>query len=517
MWKCICALDVPEELRAKLLDLSSPDIGSSSEAPRGPSNIDNSIDEDNYFIGAGDVFRISVPEMPSIVYHAEVNQNCDVVVSDLGVLELGKRSLAEAKEALKEFVEPRIRRGGDVYVALSRGKNATVAVSGAVENPGTYSMSGMLRVLDAIRKANNGELPKQSDHDYRAVIVSNGDLSDTVDLFAYMYASADTANPYLYPGDHILLKETTQIVHLSGAVRVPFDGAVPLRRGETALELLSLMPLMASADSTRISVLTGRTQGERTRRMMTLQECRDYVLQDNDQIMVLPKKDYAEATYSHVRGEVLSPAAVPITEGVTTAREAIELCGGATSQADLSRAVVVRHSKMVARSLKEGPASLAQRLPGNFDLSVVRPEVGAAFHKMNLINDYAIVSLSDDSGECPLLSGDHVIVPPREHFVYVSGNVGAPGAYPYVEGESHRHYVKEAGGFTGKADRSNTFVLAQYAGAVVMKTNRDVQAGDIIVVPDAQETKFLRTLFLPVLQAVATTVAAVVALISVAQ
>jgi hypothetical protein len=64
------------------------------------------------------------------------------------------------------------------------------------------------------------------------------------------------------------------------------------------------------------------------------------------------------------------------------------------------------------------------------------------------------------------------------------------------------------------ADRMNIVVLRQHAGILQVKDTGEIQPGDVIVIPESQENKLLRTLVIPIVQATATAVAAVAAIIN---
>jgi len=463
----------------------------------------------------GDIFDVSIIELPSARYRATVNQNCDIAVPELGVLKLGRCTLAHAKAELRGFIRSRLRKEGEVYVALAQGKTACVTVGGQVAKPGTYTLSGTLRLLDAIRAANNSEVPSLSEYDYRAVECRLGDSVASLDLLRAIFAGADTANPYLYPGMHIVLRRYIQRVFLFGAVRGPMIGLFPIREGETLAEFISLLTLDASADSNRIMVQSGQTETDKVTRTYTLAEAQGVVLSDLDGVTIVPKPDYPRVTLVSVRGEVLRSTTVPIHAAKTTVREAIDMCGGPTEWADMSRIAIVRYSKLLSRTLREGAqANSVQEIPKTVALTV-RPEVGTSFERLNVLNDYIVIPLGDKGLETPVEAEDHIIVPRKDAFVYVSGSVRRPGAYLVAPGKGYRYYIEQAGGYSLRGSRENTYAMAQYGPAVQIKPPQEVVAGDILVVPDREENKFLRTLFLPILQAVATTVAAVVAIVSV--
>jgi protein involved in polysaccharide export with SLBB domain len=100
--------------------------------------------------------------------------------------------------------------------------------------------------------------------------------------------------------------------------------------------------------------------------------------------------------------------------------------------------------------------------------------------------------------------------------VYISGNVKRPGAYEYNPGKFYAYYIKLAGGYTGKADRTNVFGVRNYNGVSQIVDLSEVHSADIIVIPDSQQAKFLTVIFLPILTAAATIVSVILALYTVA-
>jgi len=54
------------------------------------ANNENSIDPDQYYIGGGDEFFISVIGLPSIHYVVAINPQGDLYIPELGLLKLGK-------------------------------------------------------------------------------------------------------------------------------------------------------------------------------------------------------------------------------------------------------------------------------------------------------------------------------------------------------------------------------------------------------------------------------------------
>ncbi len=142
----------------------------------------------------------------------------------------------------------------------------------------------------------------------------------------------------------------------------------------------------------------------------------------------------------------------------------------------------------------------------------MRPEITTAIVKASTTNDFSIIAPGSAHNEIYLERNDEVIVPKTERYIYISGNVENPGAYEYVKGKDWRYYIQKAGGFTPKADRRNTFIISTLNDVYQIKDFSRISEGDIIIIPDSQESKRFVTILLPVFQAIITTISVVLAI-----
>jgi len=454
---------------------------------------DNSIDENEYMIGAGDVFFITVVESPSIRYTAAVDQNGKAYVQSVGLINIGKVSYAEAKKIISQYISSKLKNPSEIYVALVQTKNATVSFTGQVGAPGSYELPGATRLLDAVRVANGNELPHASDADLRRVLcVGSGDSAVYYDLLAYLHKGDAAQNPYVYPGDRIRISPTTDKVFISGAVRSPPPGYYPLKDGETLREFLSMFTLDNTADLNAIIVYQPTDNSKKT-----LSSTDGYVLRDLDAITVPVKRNFSGIYTASIAGEIASPGHYPIVENATTARQLIDMAGGAKASAFMDQAVVIRPLR-----------TLPDRFSGSApQMGAVRPERGSAIAVASASRDYAIIRLVLYNAESIFLEPqDQIIIPKKDSFVYISGSVRNPGAYLFLPGKDSRYYVTQAGGFSSNADRSNIQVFLKYGDAVQSIEPRCVEPGSVIVVPSSVQNKFLTQVLLPIISTLATTI-----------
>ena len=499
----------------------------SFNSPKGSESIvdnaENSLDPQRYFIGGGDEFFVSVLDNPSIKFMGSINDHCDLFIPELGLLKLGKIPLAEAQIKIAEFVKTKLKKTNEIYVSLSKAKKATVSVNGAVSRAGTYVLPGICRILDALKDANEDKIPSMWDRNFREIRCANRDTTKIIDLFVYLLKNDISGNPYIYPGDNITIEFATQKAYINAPLKAIVSGWVPIKEHEKLSDFLSLFQFDASADTSVIIFQSAAGTDKNGIRSISWNEAASIVLNDRDIITIPQKKNYSQFFMVSVSGEVARPGFYPITRDSTSVDNLLAMAGGPTQFANVDRTIIVRRSKILDGKIDDPyffPYSPVSPIPQNSitsasqltsGISPIRPEMSAGYTKMNTTNDYSIIEVKKQGQSIKLLANDNLIVPHKEAFVYVSGNVKRPGGYPYVAQASYKYYIGEAGGFTGRADKGNLFGMRNYIGVSQMIDLSNLDEGDIIVVPDSQQAKFLSTILLPIISTAATVVSLLLA------
>lgn len=368
-----------------------------------------------------------------------------------------------------------------------------VAIQGGGVAAGTYYVPPALRVFDIIKMASPDNKPDLRTINCRKVITSFNNTKDTLDLLRYLSLGDYTQNPFVTAGMTVKLDYLVDYVFVDGEVQGSVMKRVPIAPGETARELLSLYTFTGSADSSNILLYR---DGEGTARY-SLEKLSGVMLEDRDFLSVLPKADMPRHAKVRVSGEAASPGVYPVILGKTTLKEIIDQAGGASSKGDIGRAYLIRKAKV-----QKNPS--AAFLSGQNN---VRPEVTGGFKYLTSSRDYAVIPVTDSAAL--LEDGDEIIIPPVEHRVYVSGCVKKPGAYTYIEGKDTEYYIEIAGGYTRPADKPNVKVITPFTDdAFYISEPRHLSAGDIVMVPEAQEDKWIKR-WSPVISAAASVISSV--------
>ncbi|MGC2196011.1 MAG: SLBB domain-containing protein, partial [Terriglobales bacterium] len=275
----------------------------------------------------------------------------------------------------------------------------------------------------------------------------------------------------------------------------------------------------------------------------------DVAIRDGDVLTVrqVPQWEDLGASVA-VRGEVQHPASYGIEPGERLS-SVLQRSGGFTAQAYPYGALLVRrdvrdlqmksHLELIERlkaeerylkALPEGDAdqknakltAIAETQTTLQQLQATEPIGRVVVHIPADSNSLARFAKSP--ADIQLRNGDELIIPKKNNYVVVSGQVFNPTAVSYIPGRSAKWYLNQAGGLTQIADKSGAFVIRADGSVLSSKNNSGfwsgdpmsavLKPGDSIVVPE-KAPKIGSRNWAPILQAaqVASSVALTVAYI----
>ncbi len=189
-----------------------------------------------YRLGAGDVIRISVYQVPDLSLEARLSEAGVISYPLLGSLRLGGLSVAQAEQTIADgllkgnFVkQPQV----SVLVVQVRGNQASVL--GQVNRPGRYPLeTAGLRLTELLATA-GGVAPTGADTVTLVGTRGGKPFRQTVDLPA-LFRGGEGSDPVIEHGDAIYV-ERAPLVYIYGEVQRP--GALRLERGMTLLQALA--------------------------------------------------------------------------------------------------------------------------------------------------------------------------------------------------------------------------------------------------------------------------------------
>jgi protein involved in polysaccharide export with SLBB domain len=191
----------------------------------------------DYVIGPGDKLFIDIYGQSENYYQVEVSPEGNVILENVGPVNLSGLSLLNAKKRL-------ISRLKNIYIGINQ-KNTLVNISvgvprairvnivGEVNLPGTYNFSAFNTVYNAIYVA-GGINENATLRDIK--IYRNNKLISSVDVYKFLTKGDGTSNIRLENNDLIVVGPYTNRVTINGAVKIP--GRFETNENETLSDLL---------------------------------------------------------------------------------------------------------------------------------------------------------------------------------------------------------------------------------------------------------------------------------------
>jgi protein involved in polysaccharide export with SLBB domain len=438
-----------------------------------------------------------------------------------------------------------------------------VWVGGEVRAPGEYRTSGQAHLRDAIYLA-GGTAP---DAALDTAQLFRAQADGTLKILSVDLRAALDGNPadniVLEPRDRILVHRSSArvepaTVYIKGEVAKP--GRYPLTTNMKVEDLVRVSGGLKrsadpeSADLTRFAAANAPADANqrfdvKLTAAMGGDTNEDIPLRNGDVLTIrqIPQWDDLGSSVV-VRGEVQHPATYGIEPGEHLS-SLLQRCGGFTAQGNPYGAVLVRrevrelemrsHTELVERlkveqrylkSLPEGDpdqrslklTAVAQTETALQQLQSTPPIGRVVIHIPADVKNLA--SFAKSPADVQIRSGDEIIIPKKNNYVMVSGQVYNPTAVSYLAGKSAKWYLSQSGGLTQIADKSAAFVVRADGSVLSSKNNSGfwsgdplnavLKPGDSIVVPEKAPKIGTRN-WLPLLQAaqVASSVALTVAYI----
>jgi protein involved in polysaccharide export with SLBB domain len=196
----------------------------------------------DYRLGPGDELVINLYGASEITYSVQISRNGNVKFDKLGPVYLSGLSISAANKRLKSRLS-KIYTGlnsnnpiekVDLELNLQKARTIVVNITGQVEAPGTYTISGFSSILNALYAAGG---PNEVGT-YRDIkILRSGKVVHTVDLYDY-FTNGIYPNIYLRDQDVILVKPyQIQTELVSGFKQLSL---FEMKENETVSDLINL-------------------------------------------------------------------------------------------------------------------------------------------------------------------------------------------------------------------------------------------------------------------------------------
>ena len=405
------------------------------------------MSESSYPVTAGDVYTLAFAAgETSVSYSIPVDSTYKIRIANLGVIDCKNLTYLQLKNIVTGIVQKNYPMGGVQFV-LTSPATFRVTITGEVVKTVQKNAWALTRLSTFI---------KESFTDYSSSrnikIISESGEEKTYDLFLADRKGDLSQNPYLRPGDKIVVNRITRRVALNGAVERP--GVYELLDGENLKKLIDYYGngFESLADLSRIELYRSVTGNHDSGEKLYLKEqsyVDDFKLICYDEIKISTFEDLKPVVF--VEGAVTNTDTNTVTNTntnlVASTKIAMRFNNGEdyafflrknknmfTNVSDLENAYILRGSETI-------PVDLSKML---YDATY-----------------YSKIEIKYN---------DRLIVPFKQFFVTVSGAVYSPGRYPYIPDRTWDYYVGLAGGFIKEKNTMDAVTIIDLNGKKHKKT-----------------------------------------------
>ena len=399
----------------------------------------------NYLIGPGDRFDISLWGRIERFYQVKVDRNGEITLPKIGTLRVWGLSFLELKKYLLRELSKHYK-GFQMNVVMGRLRTIRVFVIGEVVTPGSYTLSSLSTVYNALFAAAG---PSKRGTMRNIQLIRNGDIVQTIDLYDFLLKGDKSQDKRLQSGDTIFVPIIGPVVGIAGNVMRP---AIYEIKGKMMLE--ELFDLAGGVTSTGY---LQRVQIERIvaheKRIVEDFDLAEYtrqgnfhelriILQDRDLVKIFPILPTTQ-NIVYLEGHVKRPGGYEFKEGM---------------------------------KLLDLISSFDQLLPEPYlDHANIIRLVPPDFHPETISFNLGRLLRADLSQNIELKEHDRVTIYSRENLrevpqVTISGKVQRPGKYRLLENMRVKDLIYNAGNIKRSA------YLPEAEITRLIKTKRGVES-----------------------------------------
>ena len=375
----------------------------------------------DYVIGPGDKLFIDIYGQSENYYQSEVSPDGDVILENIGPVNLNGLSLENAKKRLlsrfKTIYTGINNKATFVNISVGIPRAIRVNIVGEVNLPGTYNFSAFNTVYNAIYVA-GGITEKATLREIK--LYRNNKLVNTVDVYKFLNKGDGTSNIRLENNDLIVVGPYTNRVTIEGAVKIP--GKFETKNDETLADLLSYSGGLSENAFKKSIKLTRIIDGELKIVDINSDQFEFFKPVSGDKYKV----DQIIEKYNNrviVSGAVYRPGTFSVYDGMSI-KDLIEKAGGLKSDVYYEKAYVTRTNKDYSTTTI------------TLDLQNEMNKPSFLLKEEDILNILSLNDLSEDN------------------YVEIMGEINNPGVFPYSENLSVSDLILLAGGFKENASSS---------------------------------------------------------------
>ncbi len=420
----------------------------------------------DYVIGPGDELYVRLWGQLNVELRVTVDRNGQVFVPKVGPISVAGVHVSQLDAHFRQQIE-RIFRNFDLTVTLGKLRSIDVFFVGEARRPGTYTISSLSTLVNAIFAA-GGPAPQGSMRHIQ--LKRDGQIITEFDLYDLLSKGDKSKDMALLPGDVIYVPPAGPQVAVAGSVNTP--SIYELKDGKTSLadviELAGGLNTVADGSKATIERIDRRQIRSVTEFSLDAKGQQEMV-KDGDIVRILSIVPRFENAVT-LRGNVANPGRYPwhagmkirdllpnkdmlLTRNYWQSQNALVTGAGTQyekpAQSKADQESLRTEVKLNAPEINWDYAVIQRLNPVDLSTTLIPFSLGKAVLEHDEANNLEL-----QAGDVVTVFSQHDISVPTKRqtmFVRVEGEVRVPGIYRIQQGDTLRDLLERAGGFTENA------------------------------------------------------------------
>jgi protein involved in polysaccharide export with SLBB domain len=369
----------------------------------------------NYIIGPEDQLFINVYGKSVANWKLEVSSEGNINIPGVGILNVAGKTIEQASAIIKNKLASNhyaIGNGTSVQISLGNIRSIKVIISGQVSRPGTYTLSSLSTVFNALYAAGG---PNDNGSYRQIAIIRNNRIIRHLDVYDFLTKGEQKDNITLQDQDLIQIPTYRTRVELSGEVKIP--ALFEVLPGETLADVINFAGgFTDQAYTARIKVVQIADQQKRITDVLE-SDYKSYAPLRGDKYKVERILERYENRVV-ISGAVFRPGEYELQKGLTVA-QLIANASGLKEDAFGGRGNIIRLNPDNSKAL----------IPFNIKDIINKTATDIPLQREDSIHITSIFDIRD------------------KYRVTIKGEIRKPGIYAYADSMTVEDLIIKGGGF----------------------------------------------------------------------
>ena len=409
----------------------------------------------NYILGPTDDLIIDIWGASQATYRQKITPEGSILIPNLGPIYLSGMTIEEATGKITKELSAIFAglRSGNSFIKVSLGSVRSIKVNlvGEISMPGTYTLSSLATVFNALYVANG---PSENGSLRDVKVIRNNKPVAELDLYDFLLKGEQKDDIRLEDGDVVFIAPYQRRVDISGQIKRP--GLFDMKSTESLKDLIYFAGGFTSKAYTQRIKIIRKTGKELKFLDIPTADQDTFRLSNGDEVKIDPILSTFENRVA-IKGAVYRPGYFAL-DSTNTLKKLIRHAGGLKEEAFTNRILLFRLKDNFIPEVI--PVDLSLLLPGNKDIFLQK-------------DDSVFIPFFTDISE--------------KDSVQIEGEVRKPGKFKYRSNMMAEDLIIQAGGFLESASFARMEIARRITNNMALTTGSQVV--EIFQFPISKELK----------------------------